>query len=292
MKNRKMRLIIGMLIGLVIFASSVALLLYTKIGKQEAKNVSSVEVYVATRHISRGDMIEADDLLKASLPKSYLSFTPLTATEIIGRYATVDIFSKEPMRKEKLSILEPLNETQNVKVKEIVDTESTELVTESITPDTITVSLSLFKNIDSSLKKGDLIDIVSVISKRNNTTKYKTKYVALSVRIHSFVSNYNEMNTYVVHGEESRTIASSVVFEMDPNDVKNFLSVYYETQELNAKRVFSNKENRGHLWMVKCSTTEDKRSERAKERMMIDHKQKVIKRKHKQRKNQVSISYE
>ena len=290
MKNRKMRLVIGMLIGLVIFSSSVALLMYTKIGKEENKSVASVEVYVATTHLKRGDIIKARDIKKSSIPKSYLSFTPLMDTEIVGRYARVDIFAQEPMRKEKLSINPPVKKT--VETAKAVVEEPKVIVEEKIAKDTITVSLSVFKNIDSSLKKGDLIDIVSVFSKnaQSSYSKYKTRYVALSVPISSFVSNSTKVDSYITRGKDSVTVADSIVFEMQPDEIAKFLSVYYETQELNAKRVLANKGNRGHLWMVKCSTSEDLKVEKTKERMMVDHKKKVIQRK--RASNPVSISYE
>ncbi len=291
MKNRKMRLIIGMLIGLVIFSSSVALLMYTKIGKQETKNASSVEVYVATKHISRGDMIEADDLVKAPIPKSYLAFTPLTASEIIGRYATVDIFAKEPMRKEKLSLSKPIDKSiVATKVTKVTEPKKEKIIDKSFVPDTLTVSLSLFSNIDSSLKKGDFIDIISVLS--TNGTRFKTKYVVLHVPIYTFVSNNSKVGTYRFKSGEAMAVADSIVFEMKPNEIKNFLNMHYTTQGLNARRVLANPGNRGQLWMVKCSNETDASLSKIKERMMVDHKQKVIKRKRKQNKNPVSISYE
>ena len=291
MKNRKMRLIIGMLIGLVIFSSSVALLLYTKMDKKEPVNVSSVEVYVATRHISRGDKIGSDDLAKASLPKSYLAFTPLTASEIIGRYATVDIFAKEPMRKEKLSISKPVDKSIAPKVeKKIEEKETSKVVQEGAIPDTLTVSLSLFSNIDSTLKVGDTIDIISVLT--NNGTKFKTKYVALHLLIHSFVKNNTQERSYLFKNDKVMAVADSIVFEMTPNEIRNFLNMHYTTQGLNARRVLANPGNRGQLWMVKCSGDADASLLKVKERMMVDHKQRVIKRKRKQNKNPVSISYE
>ncbi len=291
MKNRKMRLIIGMLIGLVIFSSSVALLMYTKIGKEEKKNVSSVEVYVASKYISRGDMIKADDLVKASLPKSYLTFTPLTASEIIGRYATVGIFAKEPMRKEKLSLTKPVDETIVMsKVKKVIKSEKKQLKDKSFVPDTLTVSLSLFSNMDSSLKHGDFIDIVSVLSA--NGTKFKTKYVVLHVPIYTFISNNTKVNTYSFKSGEAMAFADSIVLELKPNEIKNFLNMHYITQRLNARRVLANPGNRGQLWMVKCSNDTNASLSKIKEHMMVDYKQKVIKRKRKQNKNPVSISYE
>ena len=295
MKNRKMRLIIGMLIGLVLFSSSVALLMYTKINKEEPKSVASVEVYVASKHISRGEKIVARDLTKASLPKSYLAFTPLTASEIIGRYATVDIFAKEPMRKEKLSLSRPVDKKVVAKVekkKKVEEDEILEPVQKGVNSDTLTVSLSLFSNIDSSLKVGDTIDIISVLT--SNGVKFKSKYVALHLPIYAFVKNNMRVGSYLFKSGENMATADSIVFSMTPNEIKNFLDMHYTTQELNENRVLANPGNRGHLWMVKCSNEENKNLTKVKEHMMVDYKQKIIKRQRqrKKKKETVSISYE
>ena len=290
MKNRQTRIIIGILVGLILFSSSVALLMYSKQSSLSEYVEGHVEVYVTAKHFNKGDLINSQDIEKAFLPKSYLAFTPLTKSEIIGRYAKVEMFKKEPLRKEKISLSKPV-------VQKTIFTKSTRKAPEVekidyVKRDTITVPLSIFKNIDSSLKKGDYIDIVSVkVKNREGTTsKYSTKYVALKVKIHSFVSNLKNIKKYVFNSKDGVGVADSVVFEMNPDEIKNFLSVYYTTQELNAKRVFSSKTNGGHLWMVKRSSVKDDKDDKIKKRMLVDHIQTVYKRR--KTPARVSISYE
>jgi len=290
MKNRQTRIIIGILVGLILFSSSIALLMYSKQNNLSEYVEGHVEVYVSAKHLYKGDLINPEDIEKAFLPKSYLLFAPLTKSEIIGRYATVEIFKKEPLRKEKISLSKPvLNKTIVQKVAKVAP--KVEKI-DYVKRDTITVSLSIFKNIDGSLKKGDYIDIVSVRARKNKkeTQKYDTKYVALKVKINSFVSNFKRVKKYVVSTKNGVTVSDSVVLEMNPDEIKNFLSVYYTTQELNAKRVFNSKTNAGHLWMVKRSSVSEDKNDKIKKRMLVDHVQTVYKRKKSAPK--VRISYE
>ncbi|MDF1876849.1 hypothetical protein JHD47_03350 [Sulfurimonas sp. SAG-AH-194-L11] len=294
MRNRQTRIIMGILVGLVLFSSSIALLMYSKQDSLSEYVEGHIEVYVATKHLNKGDLISSEDIDKAYLPKSYIAFTPLTQSEIIGRYAKVEIFAKEPLRKEKISLTKPNEEPivskqlvrEKVKVKV--------LKTKKLKKDTITVTLSLFQNIDASLKQGDYIDILSVIPKisKGKTSRYDTKYVALKVKIHSFVSNYKQVKRYITSDIDGKSLtADSIIFEMSPNEIKNFLSVYYKTQELNSNRVFnSKKSNEGHLWMVKCSTNEDDKQQKMKNKMLVDHK--TTYRKRVAKRDKVSISYE
>jgi len=287
MRNRQTRIVIGVLVGLVLFASSIALLMYSKQSSLSQYVEGHVNVYVTSKHLALGHKITQSDITKASLPKSYLAFTPLTESEIVGRYTTVQMFAKEPLRREKISTTKPITKQVVVPKKEVVKVQKKQVSSH----DTITVSLNIFKNIDSSLKKGDTIDIISVISKRSNTnnTNYSTKYIVLSAKINSFVSNFSHTKKYITKGQKGSLIADSVVFEMSPEDIKNFLSVYYTTQELNSKRVLNSKT--GHLWMVKRSRVVNVKDEKLKKSMMIDHKQKVY-RKRRAAAPKVSISYE
>ena len=289
MKNRQTRIIIGILVGLILFSSSIALLMYSKQSSLSDYVEDHVEVYVSARHLNKGELINSNDIEKAFLPKSYLVFTPLTKSEIVGRYTNVEIFSKEPLRKEKISLSKPIMQKTKVtkSTKKAPEVEKIDYVKR----DTITVPLSLFKNIDSSLKKGDYIDIVSVrVRKKNGVHKYDTKYVALKVKIHSFVSNLKKVKKYAFNTKNGMDVADAVVFEMNPDEIKNFLSVYYTTQELNSQRVFSSKTNGGHLWMVKRSSMKDDKDDKIKKRMLVDHIQTVYKRR--KAPARVSISYE
>jgi hypothetical protein len=290
MKNRQIRLIMGILVGLVLFSSSLAFLFYSKQDSKIHSNEKNVEMYIASRHLNRGDMIHASDVEKVYLPKSYLSVPPLTQSELMGRYAAVEIFAKEPLRKEKLSLVKPQEKQvkKSIKKAEIVPEHKATQVN-----DTVTLSLNLFQNIDTSLKAGDYIDIVSVLpkSRKSKNMELETKYIALHVLINSFVSNTNKIETAIKKEGKNIARADSVVFEMSPKEIKNFFSTYYKTQELNANRVFNTaRTNKGHLWMVKCSDEDNQKVQKLKDRLMVDYV--AVQHKRAKRVERVSISYE
>ncbi len=293
MKQKKTKIIIGVLLALVMFASSVALLMYTKQNSLSKYVESHIEVYIAAKSLQRGDMITDSDIKISSLPKSYIGFTPLTKAEIVGRYANVDILATEPMRSEKISPTKPENKIAAVNTSSIV--KKAEIV-KHLDSDTIVVSLNVFKNLDSSLKKGDFIDIVSVKAKssKKDNKDFFTKYVALHVKINSFISNSENVSKMLVkkYDKDNKAagfnVAESVVLEMDPKEIKNFLPMYYATQTLNSNRVHTTKTNTGHLWMVKCASEFNEKVQKEKKRLMID----VRRTKRVRKANGVIISYE
>jgi len=298
MKNRQTRIILLIMVGLVLFSSSLALLMYTKQKKAQESLEKQVDVFVAAKNLHEGDLIGADAMLKVKLPESYLNFKPLSPSEIMGRYATDDILSREPFRKEKISIKKPQklilssenNETNTSVVKQKEE--------KKYTSDTLTISLSLFKNIDTTLKKGDFIDIVSLKPKKakNGSKDFAVKYVALHVPIYSFVNGTRLMENFSEHvgeGKNATTLqAQSIILETSPKDIKNLLSLYYETQSLNKERVY-NTNNSGHLWIVKCAEDENATLQEKKKKMLVDYVPKYVKVKRRKKvKERVSISYE
>ena len=292
-----MRLIIGMLVGLVFFSSSVALLMYMKQGATQ--EVANIEVYVTSANISKGDLIDNNDIKKASLPKEYLTFTPLVASEIIGHYATVSMFKDEPFRKEKLSTVKPEKKVISHAVNEKSDVKKIVQEDESFSQynnnkDTIILPLSLFKNTDTSLKAGDYIDILTVIPKKNSKDgSFNTKYVAVHLLINSFVNGSHRVKGMVSVDEDGLvSYAGSVVFDILPGDAKNLLSTYYKTQRLNTQGIYNTKrDNSGHLWIVKCTTQMDANIQKYKRKLLVDHVT-VYKKKKKKAVQKVSISYE
>jgi len=281
------------MLALVLFSSSVALLMYSKQNDVNSYLNESIEVIITNKHLHKGDMITGSDVTTTRLPKTYISYTPLTKAEIVGRYTKFEIFKNEPLNPAKLSLVKPeekakVPQAQKPVVKNVI---------KKIDSDTISMSLNLFQNMDSSLKQGDFIDIVSVLPKKlkNKDYSFKTKYIALHIPIHNFMSKGKSVKTLVSqkYDENEKLMvvtADTVVLEMKPSEIKNFLASYYLTQELNSNRVYTTKEKTGHLWIVKCSPTEDKKLNKQKEKLMINAKAK--KRKRAAKKVKVDIAYE
>lgn len=293
MKNRQMKMVILILVGLVLFTASLALLLYSK--EQQMRDgeraIDLVEVYVSAKDIQKGDLIEASSIKKAMMPREFVT-QPLTASEILGRYAQVNILKNEPIRSQKIGITKP--QEQNSTVSEVVPT--VQKVETKKDYDTITIPLSAFKNIDATLTSGDKIDIVSVQSRQNGrTVDFSTKYVALGVTIDSFIAQTKKVTSYVAgYNDATPVYAQSIVLRISPKEVKNFFRLYYKTLALNENRVYNAAGHNGHLWIVKCAKQEDEASLKAKERMLADYVSKVKKSTHKvvHHVAEATISYE
>jgi Flp pilus assembly protein CpaB len=299
MKNRKTRLIMGIMVGLVLFSSSVALLLYLKQTGQQQSAVENIEVFVAAKNIKKGELLDAHSIKKAHLPKSYISFSPLQDSEIMHRYARVNIYKDEPIRQEKISINKPEQESKKTPKQAFTkkvqkDVWSDEDVVEQISKDTISVSLSLFKNQNTPLKAGDYVDIVSVIpsSSSKSNSSFSTKYIALHVQIQNFLHDTQIMKKMIRYQEKKQPLrANAVVLIMSPKEIKNFLTVYYKTQQLNNNRVYNaNGAYGGQLWLIKTTQTVDKKLQAEKSRLLIDRK--IYKKQYKRPQEKVRISYE
>ncbi len=291
MKNRKTRIIMGIMVALVLFSSSVALLLYLKQNKLKENKQESIEVFVAAKNIKKGDVLNATSLKKAKFPKSYISFTPLTDSEIISRYARVNIYKDEPIRLEKISAQKPVKEIKQTVKKSTTEAQTALNKIQQVTEDTLSISLSVFKNKNTLLREGDYVDIVSVIPSSTKTDNFNTKYIALHVKINNFVSNGKATGTPISYNAKKQIVrADTIVLLMSPKDIKNFLAVYYKTQALNANRVYNTNNYGGQLWMIKTPKVIDENLQAQKKRLMIDRK--VYKKRAKKQYQKVKISYE
>ncbi len=294
MKNRKTRIIMGIMVGLVLFSSSVALLLYLKQGKIKEHTEAEVEVFVAAKNIKKGEQLNADALKKARLPKSYIGFTPLTDAEIVGRYANVNIYKDEPIRAEKIAQTPPSIQTQQhiqpvaskTNVKPLVNKK-----VEQLDKDTLSLALSVFKNQDSSLRAGDFVDIACALSSTKKPDVFYTKYVALHVRINNFVSNGTVTDKPLSYTAKKQVIkADTIVLQMSPKEIKNFLALYYKTQALNNNRVYNTRNYGGQLWMIKTPKEIDAKLQKQKELLLVDRK--ISKKQRKKYVQRAKISYE
>lgn len=284
MRQKKDKIIIVALSSLILFSSSLALMMYLKKDKVVNIKEEQVVVYVSKAEIQKGMLVKNEDMQKKLFPKSAVSFSPLMPEEIIGKYAKVDFLVGEPYRTEKLTLKKGVDQVK--KQNDVVI--SSEEKSMSISNDSVSLSLNLFKNSDYSLKSGDFIDIVSVKEEKNrDKNAFSTTYVALHVKILSFSKDGVTQSSYqkyiVTKDKKEKVVADSIVLDMPPEDIKNLLIAYYSTQEFNAKRVYSSKNNIGHLWMIKTKDVIDNKAQMMKQDLMLDkkvvHKKVITKRK-------------
>ena len=104
MGQKKTKILIGILLTLIMFASSLALVMYSRQNELQKQVENQIEVYVSAKEIKEGDSIGINEIVLKKIPKSYVNFIPLTKEEIIGRFAKVIIFANEPLRPEKITL--------------------------------------------------------------------------------------------------------------------------------------------------------------------------------------------
>lgn len=270
MREKKTKILVGILLSLIVFTSSVAFLMYTKQSRISKNLEENVAVYVSAKDIKKGEMLGAQNMLLTHLPKNYVGAQALTQEEIMGRYAVADMLKNEPLRIEKLSLQKPQDEMLASFVSDINASSQKTKELQTLGSDTLSIAMDLFQNIDTSLKQGDYIDIVSVMPTKDANSEYEfsTRYIALHVQIGSIVFPFVE-----TQDEKSKlkpvSVPGSLVLHMEPNEIKNFLKLYYTVQNINNNRVY-NEQNKGHLWMIKCSDNSNEEIQNYKKDLILD----------------------
>ena len=294
MKQQKMKLLIVGLLGLFVFASMIALLMYNKTRQIQARIDDQVTVLIASKSIEAGEIVGASALGVVELPRSTVTFQPPELGDIVGKYAVTDILEGEPMRTEKLSLSAPQPKTMpKIETAEVPKTLPVAVPAADAVTDRMSIPLRLFQNVDDTLKEGDRIDIISIRPKQGGGTKrigdVDVRYVALNVAVAGFIANGIWQDALAVQAEGVRR-ADTILLEITPKQIGNFLSLYYEAQQINQMRPYNDgKSNTGHLWMVRCGTLDVAEEER-KSKMLVGARPKPVKRYI--RKPKVEISYE
>ncbi len=285
MRQKRDKILIVALSSLVLFTSSLSLMMYIKSKKQKLQPAKQeVVVYVAKTNLKKGTLLTYKDIQKRVFPKNYILFSPLIPEEIIGKYTKIDLSANEPFRRDELTLHKNIKES-------VSDLNSKNNNTIKISNDSVSLSLDIFRNIDYTIKSGDYIDIAC--TRENSKNDFKTVYVALHIKIISFFRNGLPQKAYhdfvVTKDGKKKAVADTIVLDMSPQDIKNLLTAYYTTQKLNARRVFVDKNRSGQLWMIKTKIKINPKIESEKSRLLINRKiykrRKVFKRK-------VVISYE
>lgn len=267
MREKKIKILVGILLTLVLFSSSAALLMFMKQDSSAMSSKESVRVYMASKALDGSKPISAEDISEIHMPKAELRFTPLSSSEIVGMYVQSDMLQGELFRAEKLALTQKALQTQPTQIAK----ESEEVLIESI-QDTLVLNLTLFQNMDTTLKAGDFIDIVSIMptQEKNKEYEFKPQYIALHIPVVGI--NYE---TQIQNEKDKKaaaiSVAKSIVVGMKPEEIKSFLDLYYTAQNINAQRYY-NEQNRGHLWMVKCAKEGSAEATQAKKSMLIHEK--------------------
>ncbi|MEA3228944.1 MAG: SAF domain-containing protein, partial [Campylobacterota bacterium] len=148
MKFNKQIAIILVLTSLLLSALGAVYYFYTLNQNIITKNNQLRVVYVASKDIAKHKKIEKGDLKKVQIAKKFLLATPLLNKEIIGKYTKEKIYKNDIFRKEKIinKLSDDINNT----------------IVEPFKYNSYNIAFKMFKNPNYAIKKGDIIDIISV----------------------------------------------------------------------------------------------------------------------------------
>jgi len=147
MKFNKQIAIILVLGSFLLSAIGAAYYFYSAHNKTVVQMSQKVKVYVVSKSIKSGHQFGEKDLKEHFITKQELLAKPLSSGEIIGKYATVDMFENEMIIKEKIS--------------DTLEQREEDLIKSDFKNNSYNMGFRMFNNPNYTLKKGDIISIVS-----------------------------------------------------------------------------------------------------------------------------------
>ena len=266
MKMNKQIIIILIVLSLLLSALGGVYYFYIENEKSIKVNNQLRVVYIASRDIERFQKISKDDIKQMKIAKKYILGKPLFKKEIIGKFAKEAIFKNDTFGKNKL-------------LGKIVTIEKRK---NDFIHNSYNISFKLFRNPNYSLKRGDLLNIISVYpsaEEKSNKSPNSVQYVVNEVKVLGFLSDGNQTNYALRKVEVVKTVkkkkvkqvilkrASEVLLDIDSKVLLSLIDDY----------------NRGNqLWMVKTKRVVKKTpkvdKKVAKKLTKKDNKKKVAKR--------------
>lgn len=204
MKLNKQIIIILVLLSFLLSAIGAAAYFYIKHQKTEQENKKMVTIYVASKDIPKGAIINEEHVKQTSVAKKYLLTKPLLKKEIIGKFAKEAIYKNDIFRKEKIS--STLEEEAKSVIKEFKY-------------NSYNIAFKLFQNPNYSLRQNDIIDIISVYDNKKDNGEiniqdpYKVQIVADNVRVLGFLENGGETGQSINEKVVTRVVKKKQVKE-------------------------------------------------------------------------------
>ncbi|MEA3353630.1 MAG: flagella basal body P-ring formation protein FlgA [Campylobacterota bacterium] len=239
MKMNKNIIIVLVLSSLLISAAGAAFYFYNMNQRTLKSNNALVVVNVASKDIKRNTQIKKKDLKQVRIAKQYLLSKPLLEKEIVGKYAKENIFKNDIFRKEKVA------------AKQTVD-ENASLV-DKFQYNSYNMSYDMFRNPNYSLKKGDIINIISVFPtyvKKSNGSPNAVQYVAKNIKIIGFLLDGKENDKSIKKVKVTRKVKKKDVTQTIEKKAQEILLDIKSDVLLSLTDDY----NRGNqLWMVKTN---------------------------------------
>jgi hypothetical protein len=237
MQINKQLIIILILASLLFSSLATAFYFYKKNEKVLKSNNELVSVYIAKEDIKKGTFLELKHLAKTQIAKQFLLNKPLVKKEILGKYTNETIYKHEVFLKQKLGIKKAKRQKELLKFKH----------------NSYNMSFSLFQNPNYTLKRGDIINIISVYGKGSRDRKgkynnFKVQYTVKEVKVLGFLRDGHIENNTITKQKVKKVIKKKVI-EEDLDVKADELILDIKTNTLLSLIEDYNKGNQ--LWMVK-----------------------------------------
>ncbi|MEA3384039.1 MAG: SAF domain-containing protein [Campylobacterota bacterium] len=237
MKFNKQIIIVLILSSLLLSAIGAAYFFYTQNQRSLKSNDQLRVVYIASKDIKKNTKITDKNLKKHQIAKKFVLATPLLKKEIIGKFAKENIYKNDIFRKEKIS--NKIN----------LDINSSDI--NNFKFNSYNMEFKLFRNPNYSVRKGDVINIISVYpadEKRSNNSANSVQYVASNIKVIGFLLDGKEESKSIKKVKITKTVkkkkitqevekkANEIILDIDSKVLLELIDDY----------------NRGNqLWMVK-----------------------------------------
>jgi hypothetical protein len=262
MKFNKQIIIILILLSLLLSAIGGAYYFYIENQKTQKINNQVRAVFVASKDIKKDSKISTKDIKQINIAKKYILTTPLLKKEIIGKFASENIYKNDMFRKEKL-------------VKDLVKDKNITRV-KAYKFNSYNMNYSMFRNPNYSIKKGDIINIISVyptINKRSNNSPNSVQYVANQIGVIGFLLNGKEVDESIKKVKVTKIVKKKKVTKTIEQKANEILL------DIDSKVLLSliDDYNRGdQLWMIKTHKKVKKVSKK-KEKIKVITKKSINK---------------
>ncbi len=249
MKLNKQIVIILVLLSLLISSIGAAAYFYIKNKRTALDNSKLVTIYVAAKDIKKGSIINEEHLKQTSVAKKFILTKPLLKKEIVGKFAKEAIYQNDIFRKEKITNrFEP---------------EETSIIS-TFKYNSYNIAFKMFQNPNYSIKKDDIIDIISVYENKIDDGKkgrinildpYKVQIIADNVKVLGFLRDGEETDKTIVEKVVTKTVKKKEVKEK----VKVKADEILLDITSNVLLKLTDDYNKGRqIWMVKTKSIEKK----------------------------------
>lgn len=256
MKFDKQLAVILVLVSLLLSAIAISFYFYKEKEKVAKDNNRLVNVFVAKDTINKDTLIGENHIKQTVIARQFVLTKPLLKQEILGKYAKETIYKNEAFLKEKLS-----NKIEIIKEKSL-----------DFKYNSYNMSMTLFENPNFSLEPNDIIKIISVYPKGQDTNKYAVQYIAKNIKVLGFLSEGLESEKAIFKKKIKKLVKKQQVEEI-VNVKAN--EIVLDIKEKVLLKLIDDYNKGKQLWMVKSKLEEENEKEKEKPKKVVKKKKLV-----------------